>query len=42
MFYSFAQKRFFELKQKLKSSTNFDGEFRLAQLAQNAFSGTFI
>jgi len=35
MFYSFAQKNSVELELKLNSSTNDDGEFRLAQLAQN-------
>jgi len=35
MFYSFAQYRSVELELKLNSSTNVDGEVRLAQLAQN-------
>jgi len=35
MFYSFAQYRSVELELKLNSSTNVDGEFRQAQLAQN-------
>ena len=42
MFYSFAQQRSVELELKLNSSTNVDGEFRLAQLAQNPMLAVVI
>jgi hypothetical protein len=39
MIYSFAQYRSVELELKLNSSTNVDGEFRQATLAQNLLLG---